>query len=153
MLRQPLKNSSEIDLDTIGDIVNDVLMALDGITISDIPCVYETAHPPSGSKPLTNTVLSLRVSAARNSWSRAARRANKYAQPFHQAEVMPPALVLDISAERGRLKTGDGWVLTGLWRRGRESELFEGFWSHVTRKVGAALDAFTILHNGAGSMR
>jgi hypothetical protein len=42
---------------------------------------------------------------------------------------------------------GDGMAISFQWLRGRERVLFEGFCSHVTRKIAVALKGDDALYN------
>ncbi|KAI5119688.1 hypothetical protein M0805_003575 [Coniferiporia weirii] len=206
-LRQPLHtltsigSHTPISHHTLSQILMSVLEGLDdvitetsGLTVDHSPGwrVDPTADAVTeGSNNFTETesgheAFRLQVSAARNTWSRSARRRRgKDIAPTTEGRSlantedmaidpgprqMPPsttpALMVDICAVRvpppvptqtsqGRAKwelrgrggvvegadTVETWTLECTWRHGRDRALFEGFWGHVCRRMGAAFNS------------
>lgn len=94
------------------------------------------------------------VSAARCTWSRAARRRKRDSDAMDADADGAPQLVCRVRCEErsggGEGEGGEeGAQLVFDWLRGRDRALFEGFASHVGRKVVAGLSSPSIsLGNG-----
>ncbi|KAJ6478716.1 S-adenosyl-L-methionine dependent methyltransferase [Mycena vitilis] len=75
------------------------------------------------------------IEATRNTWSRAARRKNKHApHALAAVEGAAPSLICCMRWIFPDLAGGET-VLECQWTRGKDRSLFEGFASHISRKV------------------
>ncbi|EJD04864.1 uncharacterized protein FOMMEDRAFT_153997 [Fomitiporia mediterranea MF3/22] len=138
---QVLRNSGSVDVAELQEDLTNVLMALSGVTVVSDP--DDHAEEPTSSSDqdrvrCNKESIYLRISATENTWTRAARRSAN--SRISQSSGKPVVMIVDISAKHKQLRTGEQWILMGMWRRGRERGLFESFWSHVSRKVGSAVD-------------
>ncbi|KAH8114957.1 hypothetical protein DFH11DRAFT_1508325 [Phellopilus nigrolimitatus] len=147
-LRQPLPSAQPLDLHTLHQLVLQVIGVLEGVIVEHIDArdMDNLDRPASDSEG-----SSLRVSAASNTWSRAARRRRDRPDTDASATTI---MMVDIRAVRqhssgasvrngkkGDLGAAPRWALECTWRRGRERALFDGFWGYVCRKVGALLES------------
>ncbi|KAG8966200.1 hypothetical protein FRC03_012318 [Tulasnella sp. 419] len=80
------------------------------------------------------------VQSAANSWSRSARRKKAKEGVQGVKPTNSPQVILECEIALFRLTDQTSATLQCSWRRGRERELFESFWSHVCHKVGDRLN-------------
>ncbi|KAI0370786.1 S-adenosyl-L-methionine dependent methyltransferase [Pilatotrama ljubarskyi] len=115
----------------VAAIVLSVLNSVDGLEIQ------ETAAEPGAE------AVDVVVSADANTWSRAARRKKRDAMAVENSLPNTPQLVCRVRSLAGAKATGDtseaSLELVFDWLRGADRALFEGFASHVERKVIARL--------------
>ena len=137
-LEQMLAECDRLGVSTAHGAVVDVLTALADVSFASLPSLDigtksdYISDRRMGADPIGGP-RGFRVTAKRNSWSRKARRARNVipTAATEDSSVMIVDLFITQSLQKGR----ESWVLTGTWRRGRDRELFESFWSHVSRKV------------------
>ncbi|KAI0926636.1 hypothetical protein AcV7_005525 [Taiwanofungus camphoratus] len=117
--------------DRLADVVSAVLGAIDHVSVHPL---FDAEHG----------ALDLIVSAALDTWSRAARR--KVSSVAMETDGASSAalvcLVKCISltdSALGQMRFTESPVLQFNWLRGRERRLYESFASHIGRKVTAAL--------------
>jgi hypothetical protein len=120
-LRFPALNTERLT-----ETLSTVLAAVDGIRVVHLE--------PSGDIGSHRST----IFATKNTWSRAARRKNKHTpQDAEAVEESAPNLICSLQwiyqdmAEAG----GNGAFLECQWIQGRDRTLFEGFASHISRKV------------------
>lgn len=126
-LHQPLP--ADRSPSSAASLTRAVLAAIDGLS------VRECASGSAGA------LLDVAVSAAGCTWSRAARRRRRDAMDADGAPGAAPQLVCRVRCEEG---PGAGVQLAFDWLRGRDRALFEGFASHVGRKVVAGLSSASL---------
>ncbi|KAJ7185804.1 S-adenosyl-L-methionine dependent methyltransferase [Mycena filopes] len=100
---------------------------------STLPTVLASVEGLRVEKAEASNSLRFTVYATKNTWSRAARRKNKQNPEEQAAEVSAPNLVCRIECVFQH--TGQDTFLEYQWIRGRDRPLFEGFASHVSRKI------------------
>lgn len=133
-----LAECDRLGVSTAHGAVVDVLTALADVSFASLPSLDigtksdYTSDTGMGADPIESP-RGFRVTAKRNSWSRKARRARNVipTAATGDSSVMIVDLFITQSPQKGR----ESWVLAGTWRQGRNRELFESFWSHVSRKV------------------
>ncbi|KAJ7665995.1 S-adenosyl-L-methionine dependent methyltransferase [Mycena polygramma] len=82
------------------------------------------------------------IEVTKNTWSRAARRKNKHApQDPAAVEGSAPGLTCCMRWIPPDVAEGET-VLECQWTRGRDRSLFEGFASHISRKVSGLVSSF-----------
>ncbi|KAF7360199.1 S-adenosyl-L-methionine-dependent methyltransferase [Mycena venus] len=115
-LRQPIRTSAQ-NIERLTEILSTVLGAVEGTRVVNA----ET----SSSRFV--------VYATKNTWSRAARRKNKHAAPDSaETEASTPNLICLV---QWIYRDGNETFLECQWVQGKDRSLFEGFASHVSRKV------------------
>ncbi|KAJ7247914.1 S-adenosyl-L-methionine dependent methyltransferase [Mycena haematopus] len=121
-LRQPIRVSAQ-NTAHLTDILFEVLTAVEGTRVVD---------DSSSSRFI--------IYATKNTWSRAARRKHKHGAPDPPAEVSAPNLICSMqwilkeTADSEDSETS----LECQWIQGKDRSLFEGFTSHIRRKVSEA---------------
>lgn len=142
-LSNELRHSVDHDISTcvIANSIMSNLQTLDGVTIQNLNPLGNI----DGDAPAVSDSCHLRVSAAVNSWSRAARRLRAKESSEASAQVGAEArldqtdrsygIVLDISLSSSYGKGEGKRVLLGRWRRGRDRALLESLWGHVCRRA------------------
>lgn len=141
------------------EVLKAVLASLEGVRVEMETTQCSDKNQDSGSQS-TAASIQIRALARHNTWSRAARRKNLKMQGEETVEnvhadgdggLADSATDIEYALEviirgavaqhRGQRNTDSGWSLECVWVRGRDRALFESFWSHVSRKTGAALDS------------
>lgn len=132
---------------TLLTTICNVLDVLDGVSMSTNDKSRENVY-----HDLRMSLISLRITATHNSWSRAARRAKAKGgltpdnTSASSSDDLRAGLILDVTAHPGAYdKDGCGnpsyrWVLAGRWRRGRDRILFESLWGHLSRQIAKSLE-------------
>lgn len=132
----PLRNElSQVLLARIQDVgvaVRDVLQALPTVGIQG-PLDRDSGEGDTSSS-------SIAVYATANCWSRSARRRCDR-EGNNEAGNVSKAAVLRCSISWASMGGAieNEVLLNCRWAQGRERELFESFWSHVSRKTAVAL--------------
>lgn len=135
-LRQNLTSNTQISTPFIVNLLEELCRELDGVGFSLL------------SNELTSKDAIIRVWAKENTWSRKARRRlermkkenatmnvdlSSTAVPESDANVV--LLVRCFNQDNTGQNEAESWSLEASWVRGRDRELFEGLWSHLSRKV------------------
>ncbi|KAJ6557965.1 S-adenosyl-L-methionine dependent methyltransferase [Mycena capillaripes] len=117
-LRQAIRFLAQ-DTERLTEILSTVLAAVDG------------AHVMNADDRFT-------IYATKNTWSRTARRKNKHApQDSPEADASAPNLICCVHWIFQEMAQGET-VLECQWIQGKDRQLFEGFASHMSRKVSEA---------------
>ncbi|KAF7351364.1 S-adenosyl-L-methionine-dependent methyltransferase [Mycena sanguinolenta] len=124
-LRQPIQVPAQ-NVGRLNDILSEVLAAVEGARVVD-----------------DNIFSRFIIYANKNTWSRAARRKNKHATPDTPSaeEILAPNLICSmrwIFSETGDAE-GIETSLECQWMQGKDRSLFEGFASHISRKVSESV--------------
>ncbi|KAF8162434.1 S-adenosyl-L-methionine dependent methyltransferase [Mycena galopus ATCC 62051] len=123
-LRQPIRISSQ-NTERLTDILSKVLTAVEGVRV---------VHDKNS--------LRFVIYATKNTWSRAARRKNKHGAPDPVAgEAFTPNLTCSMQwiFKDAAEATDSETCLECQWIQGTDRSLWEGFASHISRKVSEAI--------------
>ncbi|KAH9930660.1 S-adenosyl-L-methionine dependent methyltransferase [Fomitopsis serialis] len=110
-------------LDRLSSAVTSTLASIEGVSVQPLPRDDGAEHTFPGADTL--------VTAARDTWSRTARR-RKMRETSMQVDDEPSNALVCRDATVGA-------ILQCHWAKGRDRGLFESFASHLGRKVSAAL--------------
>lgn len=122
-LRQPFTFAGK-DPQGLTDLLSVVLASVDGARV---------VKPEAGAPKLS----CFHISAAKNTWSRGARRKLKLGAEDHDSLV--PFTTNLVCSTQWIIQEDGAWALEHQWIQGKDRPLFEAFSSHVSRKVTAAL--------------
>ncbi|KAJ7196562.1 S-adenosyl-L-methionine dependent methyltransferase [Mycena pura] len=135
-LRQPFHALSQ-NPSRLAELLAAALAAVEGVRV--VPLDMHM-HTPNAGAAFT-------VSAVKNTWSRGARRRHKHAAESKGPAVPEPAapglvcrmqwILPDVSHGQ----EGSGTFLECQWVLGKDRQLFEGFASHISRKVSEGVSA------------
>lgn len=117
--------------------MGDVLREVEGVRI--LPTAPGVPTPKPGED---SNNFDFRVEAAANTWSRAARRrAKQNLASLTGIEIESDRTQLAVFIRTLNRPQSQNWYsLECTWLRGLDRSLFESFWAHVSRKVGAGLE-------------
>ena len=145
---QMLTECDHLSVSAAHGAIENVLTALADISFASLPLQDMEAKTDSiyerrleTNPTIAESARGFRVNATRNSWSRKARRTRSITPA--PATGNSSVTIVDLCITQSLQKGQEFLVLTGTWRRGRDRELFESFWSHVSRKVYFAVGSYS----------
>ena len=132
-LKQTFSGPRTLTSGTLKDLLIRVVSTLKGASTKVLTALSEE----NGNNMDVPYSVTIRVFAATNTWSRAARRKNQMDTNLSDITGAAPALVVDIKIMGNKSESilESSWILECTWRLGKDRKLFESFWSHVNRKV------------------